>query len=141
MESVCQREKFSSAYRKDYLPNSLKTIWSLVSMRSLQETAQNQIFNLRLGISNDKYYMEKLEFWGSGSYVSSFQKKSISNFFFLLALILFLFFTPIFNNGLSYPSLCQELAGFKEDKDEKSLYLTLRISYLVIKAGITAQRR
>ena len=56
------------------LPNSLKTIWNLISMRSWQKSALNQTFNLILGISNDKYYMEKLELLGSEAHVSAFQK-------------------------------------------------------------------
>ena len=43
-------------------------------MRSWQKSALNQIFNLILGISNDKCYMEKLEPLGSEAHVSSFQK-------------------------------------------------------------------
>ena len=56
------------------LPNSLKTIWNFISMGSWQKSALKQIFNLILGISNDKYYMEKLELLGSGAHVSCFEK-------------------------------------------------------------------
>lgn len=56
------------------LPNSLKTIWSLVSIRSWQKSAKNQILNLILGISSDECYIKKLELLGSGPCVSFFKK-------------------------------------------------------------------
>ena len=75
MEILCQRESSLMLIEKNRgLPNSLRTIWNLISMGSWQKSVLKQIFNLILGISNDKYYMEKLELLGNGAYVSSFQK-------------------------------------------------------------------
>lgn len=58
---VCARKKSSPKLieKNIDLPNSLQTIWSLVSMSSWQKAPQNQIFNLILGISSDKCYVEK----------------------------------------------------------------------------------
>lgn len=73
---MCAREKSSPMLieKNRDLPNSLKTIWSLVSMRSWQKSAKNLILNLILGISSDECYIKKLELLGSGPYVSFFQK-------------------------------------------------------------------
>lgn len=91
---MCAREKSSSMLieKNRDLPNSLKTIWSLVSMRSWQKSAKNQILNLNLGIPSDECYMKKLELLGSGPTLASFRNKVLSSFSFLWALISFLLF-------------------------------------------------
>lgn len=118
--------------RNRNVPNSLKTIWSLGSMSSWQKSAQNQIFNLILVISSDKCYMGNQSCWAEDPILAPFRNKVLA--IFLVSRLRYLSYssTPLFNNELLCPSLCQELDRHKEDKGEKSLYLISGISCLVI---------